>query len=217
MVGTDTLITWLGHASFKIEADDKIIYIDPYEGDYQEKADFILVTHSHHDHCDVAKIAEARKESSVVVAPSDCALKIGGTVESLQPGERLTVEGITIEAVDAYNYKRFRSPGTPFHPEGSGVGYLVTVKGKTIYHAGDTDLVPGMKGLKDVYVALLPAGDTYTMDNPEAAEAALAIKPVYAIPMHRLDTDPTEFKMMVESRSSTRVILLKPGERFEVE
>ena len=92
MVGTDTLITWLGHASFKIEADDKIIYIDPYEGDYQEKADFILVTHSHHDHCDVAKIAEARKESSVVVAPSDCALKIGGTVESLQPGKTLTVE-----------------------------------------------------------------------------------------------------------------------------
>jgi L-ascorbate metabolism protein UlaG (beta-lactamase superfamily) len=92
---------------------------------------------------------------------------------------------------------------------------LITMGEKTIYHAGDTDFIPEMKNLRNVYLALLPSGGTYTMDNLEAAEAALAIKPEFVIPIHRWNTNPDEFKHNVEAKSKLKVILLKPGEEFE--
>jgi len=210
-------IRWLGHASFQINGSDRTIYTDPYGGQYEDKADLILVSHSHADHCDASKVDLVRKDITVVIAPADCAPKIGRSVKSLKPGEKTSVGSIAVEAVQAYNYKRFRSPGVPYHPKGFGVGYLSTIGDKTIYHAGDTDFIPEMKGLKGVYLALLPSGGTYTMDNPEAAEAALAIKPRYVIPMHRWHTNPEEFKKIVEGRSADiKVVLLKPGETFEI-
>ncbi len=114
--------------------------------------------------------------------------------------------------MEAYNFKRFRSPGTPFHPKGVGVGYLITAEGKTVYHTGDTDFIEEMKELKDIDVMLVPSGGTYTMDNPEAAEATIAVNPRKALPMHIWDKDPSEFKKLVEKGCSTEVILLKPGE-----
>jgi L-ascorbate metabolism protein UlaG (beta-lactamase superfamily) len=207
-------IKWLGHASFEIKAQDKTIYIDPYEGEYKDKADLILVSHSHDDHCDTSKIKKIRKEDTLVIAPADCASKIGGKVKSLKPGEKISLEDITVEAVAAYNYKRFRSPGNPFHPKGFGVGYLIKIGDKTIYHAGDTDFIKEMTNLGNVYLALLPSGGTYTMDNPEAAEAALSIKPQFVIPIHRWNTNPDELKNGVEAKSKIKVILLKPGEEF---
>ncbi len=208
-------IKWLGHASFKIKTDNKIIYMDPYEGEYEEKADLILISHSHFDHCDTSKLKRILKDDSVVIAPQDCASKINWKIKSLNPGEKISVGDITVEAFPAYNYKRFRSPGNPFHPKGLGVGYIITVDGKRIYHAGDTDFIPEMKNLKDIFLALLPSGGTYTMDNPEAAEAALAIKPKHVIPMHRWDTNPEEFKRKIEAEPDINVILLKPGEEIE--
>jgi len=208
---------WLGHASFHLKGGDKTIYTDPYGGQYEDKADLILVSHSHADHCDVSKIDVIRKDDTVVIAPADCAPKIGGSLKSLKPGEKTSVGSITVEAVEAYNYKRFRSPSVPYHPKGFGVGYLLTIGDKTIYHAGDTDFIPEMNGLKGIYLAMLPSGGTYTMDNPEAAEAALVIKPKYVIPMHRWQTNPEEFKKIVERRSADiKVVLLKPGETFEI-
>jgi L-ascorbate metabolism protein UlaG (beta-lactamase superfamily) len=210
-------VKWLGHASFEIKADDKIIYTDPYAGEYKDKADVILVSHSHPDHCDTSKVKQIRKDATSVIAPTDCTSKIGGNVKTLKPGQKVSIGNITVEAVEAYNYKRFRSLGNPFHPKGFGVGYLLTVGGKTIYFAGDADFIPEMKNLKNIYLALLPSGGTYTMDNPEATEAALAIKPQYVIPMHRRDTNPNEFKKEVEAKSKIKVVLLKPGEQFELE
>ncbi len=210
------LIKWLGHASFQIKAEGKIIYIDPYDGEYSEKADLILVSHSHSDHCDTSKIEKARKASTVIVAPKECVSKIGGSIEETEAGKETTVDNIRIKAVEAYNYKRFRSRGNPFHPKGSGVGYLITAQHKTIYHAGDTDFIPEMKKLGHVDVALIPSGGTYTMDNPEAAEAALAINPNVVIPMHRWDTRPEEFKKIVEGNSNIKVVMLKEGEDYQV-
>ncbi|MDH5806594.1 MAG: MBL fold metallo-hydrolase [Candidatus Methanomethylicaceae archaeon] len=210
------IIKWLGHASFQIKKNGKTIYIDPYEGEYVDKADIILISHSHYDHCDSSKIAKIRKANTLIIAPEECARKINA--KSIKPGEKINIEDITVEAVHAYNIRRFRSPGNPFHPKGFGVGYLLIINNKVIYHAGDTDFIPEMKDLKEknVFLALLPSGGTYTMDNPEAAEAAIAINPKIVIPMHRWDTDPEEFKKKVESSSNIKVILLKPGESYEI-
>lgn len=209
-------IKWLGHASFLIKAEGKNIYIDPYEGEYSEKADLILVTHSHYDHCDTSKIKKIRGENTVIITPEDCVSKIGGNVKTLKPGEETTIGNLRVKAVEAYNYKRFKAPGKPFHPKGLGVGYLLTAEGKTIYHAGDTDFIPEMKNLGHVDVALLPSGGTYTMDNAEAAEAAIAINPEVAMPMHRWDTNPEEFKDKVEANSNVKVVVLGKGEEYQV-
>jgi len=210
------IVKWLGHASFQIKADDKNIYIDPYEGEYAEKADLVLVTHSHFDHCDTSKIEKVTKKDTVIICPPECVSRLSGNVKAIKPGEKIEVDGVTVEAVHAYNYKRFRSPGNPFHPKGFGNGYIITVGGKRIYHAGDTDFIPEMRDLKNISLALLPSGGTYTMDNPEAAEAALAIKPEAVIPMHRWDSDPEVFRRKVEESSDIKVILLNPGEEYEM-
>ena len=210
-------IKWLAHAGFQIRGAGKVMYIDLEKyGKVSEKADLILVTHSHTDHCDPDKIKEARKENTLIIAPKDCVSTIGGKVKILEPGEETTVDGIMIRAVEAYNIKRFRSPGNPYHPKKFGVGYLITVENKTIYHAGDTDFIPEMRQLEQVDVALLPSGDTYTMDNIEAAEAAIAINPKAAIPMHRWSTDPEEFRKKVEAESNVKAVLLREGEEYQV-
>jgi L-ascorbate metabolism protein UlaG (beta-lactamase superfamily) len=210
-------IKWLAHASFQIKANGKIIYVDLEKSDEaNEKADLILVTHSHSDHCDSDKIKNVRKKDTVIIAPEDCASIIGRNVKTLKPGEETSVDNIRVKAVEAYNYKRFRSPGNPYHPKGFGVGYLIKVEGKTIYHAGDTDFIPEMRKVGPVDVVLLPSGGTYTMDNAEAAEAAIAINPKIVIPMHRWDTNPEEFKKKVEANSNIRVMVLQEGEEFQL-
>ncbi len=211
------LIKWLAHAGFQIKANGKIIYVDLEKySKATEKADLILVTHSHTDHCDPVKIKNVRKKDTVIIAPGDCVSMIGGNVKTLKPGEETSVDNVTLKAVEAYNYKRFRSPGKPYHPKGFGVGYLIKAEGKTIYHAGDTDLIPEMRQLGHVDVALLPSGGTYTMDNEEAAEAAIAINPKIVIPMHRWDTNPEEFKKKVEANSNIKVMVLQEGEEFQL-
>jgi L-ascorbate metabolism protein UlaG (beta-lactamase superfamily) len=210
----DCKVKWLGHASFKITTDDVTVYIDPYMGDYKDQADLVLVTHSHSDHCDRAKISRITRKDTAIVAPADCAEKIGKGVISLNPGETREIQGVLVKAVHAYNATRFRSPGVPFHPKGVGVGYLLTVDDKIIYHCGDTDFIPEMKEIETVDLVLLPSGGTYTMDNPEAAEATLSLKPKAVVPMHRWDTDPAEFRNDVEKAGVTDVVLLTPGEEY---
>jgi len=211
------VVKWLAHASFQISGNGKVVYVDLEEyGKPADKADLVLVTHSHTDHCDSAKIRQVRKDGTIVIGPADCVSKIAGTVKTLKPGEETTVDGIKVRAVEAYNYKRFRSPGNPYHPKGFGVGYLITVEGKTVYHAGDTDFIPEMREFGNIDVALLPSGGTYTMDNEEAALAAIAINPKAVIPMHRWDTNPEELKKRVEANSKIKVLLLKEGEQHQI-
>jgi L-ascorbate metabolism protein UlaG (beta-lactamase superfamily) len=211
------VIKWLAHSCFQIKAEEKVIYFDIGKyGVATEKADLILITHSHADHCDPNLIRKVLKGDTLIVAPKDCASNLGAEVITLKPGEETLVGNIRVRAVEAYNYKRFRTPGTPFHPKGFGVGYLVTVGGKTIYHAGDTDFVPEMRRLGAVDVALLPTGDTYTMDNAEAAEAAVALNLEVVLPMHRWDTHPEDFKDEVEAISKIKVVILNEGEEYRM-
>jgi len=209
-------LKFLGHASWKLKAGGKIFYIDPYQGEYDEEADVILSSHSHTDHCDPSKINMVKGEKTVIVAPPDCEMKLNSPVKSLRPGEHATFGDVVVEAVEAHNVKRFRSPGVPFHPKGLGVGYLIKAEGKTIYHVGDSDFIEEMKGLKDIDVMLIPSGGTYTMDNEDAAEATVAVHPKVAIPMHIWDTDPGEFKKKVESVSDVSVVILKVGDTYDV-
>jgi len=205
-------IEWLGHASWRIKTGGKTIYIDPYEGEYDEKADLILSTHHHDDHCKPDKVELIKKAGTEIIATGECGEKLGTEVLTLKPGDATKIEDVLIEAVEAYNFKRFRSPGNPFHPKGIGVGYLLKAEDKTIYHTGDTDFIDEMKELKDIDLMLVPSGGTYTMDNPEAAEATITINPRMAVPMHIWDTDPSEYKKKVETGCDTEVKIMKPGE-----
>ena len=170
-------IHWLGHASFRIEGA-QVIYIDPWKVKDGEKADLILITHSHHDHCSPEDVAKIRKAGTEIVTVADCGSKFPGKVCAVAPGDRVTVHGIPVEAVPAYNI------GKAFHPKANGwAGFVITVEGTRIYHAGDTDRIPEMDRV-EADMALLPIGGTYTMTASEAAEAAISIAPQTAIPMH---------------------------------
>jgi L-ascorbate metabolism protein UlaG (beta-lactamase superfamily) len=209
-------LKWLGHSSWKLKTGGVTIYIDPYEGEYDEPADIILSTHHHDDHCLPEKVALIKTDSTKIIAPPECGKKLGVEVQSLKPGESTRIGEVGIRAVEAYNFKRFRNPGEPYHPKGLGVGYLVFAEGKTIYHVGDSDFIEEMKDLSGIDVMLVPSGGTYTMDCPDAVVAAMAINPVLAIPMHIWDTDPNEFKAQVESACDTKVKTLKPGETLSL-
>ena len=216
-------IRWLGHASFQIKTDERTVYLDLYRSKKQiervpdklEPASVVLVTHSHNDHCFPDGINEVRTDDTIVVAPKDCGDKLGYSFESLKPGEKSTFHDVEVKAVHAYNVKRFRAPGNPYHPKGFGVGYIVKLEGKIIYFAGDTDVIPEMNELGHVDVALLPCGDTYTMDNIDAAEATKMIKPKVVIPMHTWDKSVDDFKKRIAD-TDTRFIPLKEGEEYTI-
>jgi L-ascorbate metabolism protein UlaG (beta-lactamase superfamily) len=213
-------VKWLGHASFQIRTASKIIYVDLKKYgkvvETSEKADIILVTHNHGDHCSPPKIEKLRKKDTIIIAPKNCVSRIDGNVKTLKPGEEITVDGVKIEAVEAYNIKRVKPSGKPWHPKGYGVGYLIKAEGKIVYHAGDTDFIPEMRQLQNIDLALLPTGDKYTMDNAEAAEAAITIKPKTAMAMHTWEKDREEFKKKTEANSKTQVILLQEGEEYQL-
>ncbi len=219
-------IKYLAHASFQIKFADQNIYIDPStnntglkDKDFQP-ADLILVTHDHGDHCDPKLLKKIRKMGSAIIAPPHAKKAIGkaGIVWDMSAGQFMQISGgIKVRAVEAYNVKRFRKGNEPFHPKDQGVGYILTLEGKRIYHAGDTDFIPQMEVMGDIDVAILPCDGHYTMDIEEATEAALAIEPATAIPMHYRDADPEAFKTSVEGKSSIKVVVLKDGEEFTVE
>jgi L-ascorbate metabolism protein UlaG (beta-lactamase superfamily) len=170
-------IRWLGHDTFKI-IGEKIIYTDPFKIKGRDAADIVLITHGHHDHCSPDDVKRIQGPDTVIVATADCAKNITGKVKIVKPGDKITVQGVDIEAVPSYNTNK------KFHPKANGwIGYIFTIKGQRIYLAGDTDYIPEMKNF-NVDIALLPVSGTYVMTAEEAVKAALDIKPKIAIPMH---------------------------------
>lgn len=181
----------LVHDCVKVVSGGKAIYFDPFqlpEREY-EKADLILISHEHFDHCSVKDLEKLISKDTIIVASKQCKAELSKVkakdVKYLRPGDRTEVGGVVIETVPAYNVNKFRAPGQPFHPkQDEKNGYVVTIDGKKIYHPGDTDFIPEMKNLKSIDIAFFPVSGTYVMTADEAAEAAKAIKPKVAIPFH---------------------------------
>jgi L-ascorbate metabolism protein UlaG (beta-lactamase superfamily) len=171
-------IHWLGHDTFKITGR-KVIYTDPYKIKRKDTADIILITHEHFDHCSPEDVKKIQGPETVIVATPDCAGKLPGTLKTVKPGDRVTVDGVEIEAVPSYNTNK------DFHTRDKDwVGYIITIDGRRIYLAGDTDYIPEMKTFRNIDIALLPVSGTYVMTADEAVKAALDIGPKVAIPMH---------------------------------
>lgn len=208
-------ITWLGHSSFKIKARGRIIYIDPYKGDYTEKADIVLVTHAHYDHFSNEKMNEAVSDHTHIFGPAKAASERHG-VTAIMHNETKEAEGIKIHCVHAYNINK------AFHPKGEGNGYVIEAEGKKLYHAGDTDRIPEMKELAslNIDIALLPVSGTYVMNPKEAVEAVKDIVCKTAIPMHYGSvvgtTDDAEvFKELAERETDAKAIVMKEGQTIE--
>lgn len=171
-------IKWLGHDGFEIKAGETKIVIDPFQVDECDQADIILVTHSHPDHCSVEDINKIKKPSTIIITEAESARTLSGDVRVVRIGDRLTIAGVEIEAVPAYNTDK------DFHPQKNNwLGFIITIDGVRIYHAGDTDLIPEMDTFS-VDIALLPVSGVYVMTAEEAVEAAKRLKPEIAIPMH---------------------------------
>lgn len=171
-------IHWLGHAAVRLDFD-KVIYVDPWQiRGGAPKADVILITHEHYDHFSKPDIDKLRKDTTSFATIASVAGNLKGDVHVVKPGDAITVQGIGIQAVPAYNI------GKPFHPKSAGhVGFVIQTGGYAIYIAGDTDLTPEVKAVR-ADVAILPVGGKYTMTADEAAQAANAIQPKLAIPLH---------------------------------
>jgi L-ascorbate metabolism protein UlaG (beta-lactamase superfamily) len=178
-------IHWLGHDSFRIDGG-VTVYIDPWKLPAgQPAAGLILVTHEHFDHLSLPDIQALAGPDTVVVGPASVTAQVADLQSvTIAPGERTELGGVGIEAIAAYNLDKFRAPGQPYHPrESGGVGYVVALDGVRYYHAGDTDAIPEMAGVR-CDVALLPVGGKFTMTWGEAAEACELIDTQAAVPMH---------------------------------
>jgi L-ascorbate metabolism protein UlaG (beta-lactamase superfamily) len=174
---------WLGHDSFRLDGPP-VIYFDPWKLKGRlPTADLVLVSHEHADHCSPDDVNKVSGPNTIVIAATTAVEKLPGA-RALRPGDRLTVAGVEIEAVPAYNVNKFRTPGVPFHPPEAGhVGYVVTVGGVSVYFAGDTDHIPEMADIA-CDVALLPVSGTYVMTVEECADAARTLSPEIVVPMH---------------------------------
>ena len=170
-----TTLTYIGHASVKIVAQDgSVLYIDPnyYKGDYTDLADVILVTHQHDDHKPYYKVK--LKEGGKQIENRDALVK--GEYKKYEIGP------FKIEAVAA--------GGNPNHDVRYCVGYLVSVDGFTIYHAGDTSKIEQMKELssRNIDYAMYPIDGIYNMDAVEATEVAKLVGARKNIPIHEFDS-----------------------------
>lgn len=205
-------LQWFGHASFKICHEDTVIYIDPWKLKAEpHDGTLILVSHSHHDHYSAEDIAKVCGPNTKLIASSDVVAKEGKS-EAIKPGQTIEAGGVRVNGVASYN------PNKRFHPkEKNWLGFVIEIADKRIYYAGDTDIIEEMKALKDIDLALLPVGGTYTMNAAEAAEAAKYFKPKMAIPYHYGDIvgsekDAEEFAELAEYE----VRILKPCETLSL-
>jgi L-ascorbate metabolism protein UlaG (beta-lactamase superfamily) len=216
--GGPVTITAIQHASVQVEHAGKVIQVDPAQGDFSnaKPADLVLITDIHGDHLNPDIVAKIRKPGAPVVMPAavktQAGDKIAAPVEVMANGDSKTVAGIAIEAVPMYNLQRGPSAGQLFHAKGRGNGYIVSLGGKRLYLAGDTECTSEMKAVKNIDVAFVPMNLPYTMTPAEAAACVQAFKPKVAIPYHFMGQNPQEFADALKgSGVEVRILNWYPG------
>jgi len=224
-------ITWLGHSAFILEGSKKVL-IDPFlsgnplapRKPEEIEANIVFVTHGHGDHLgDATTIAKRNNapvvcihELSVILSKEGVkavGMNIGGTAE---------VEGVKITLVKAVHSA---DVGEEPLSAGAPAGGVIEMDGIRVYHTGDTDVFMDMQLIGELHrpeVMLLPIGDYYTMGIKGAVKAIELVRPKVAIPMHYntfpvIQQNPEDFRKAVEERGlETKVVILKPGESFEI-
>lgn len=204
--GKNLKITFFKHASLLVEYDGTKIFVDPVSdyADYtkQPKADYILITHEHHDHFDTKAIAAIETSDTKIIANPNCQ-KMLDRGDAMKNGDVLSITpDMKLEAVPAYN----TTPGRDkFHPKGRDNGYILTVGGTRIYIAGDTEDIPELKQIKNIDIAFLPVNQPYTMTPEQAIKATKIIQPRILYPYHYGDTDIMKVKDGLKEEKGTEV------------
>ena len=187
--GKKVVITCIKHASLQISYDGYEFEIDPVSSavrpilNYTEKpkADYILVTHEHYDHFDMNAIFLLTKNATNILLTPRCYghYKRGVIIRN---GEQANLgHGMMLYAVPAYNVTpKYRH----IHPKGIGNGYILDLDGFRIYIAGDTELIPEMRRIKNIDVAFLPCDQPKTMTPAQLRMACIAIHPKILYPYH---------------------------------
>ncbi len=209
-------VRWFHHASFRLSDGKTVVYIDPWKIAGQPRdADVIFISHSHFDHCSLPDLGKVVKPDTIVLAPTDTAGKLPNAT-AITPGQELAIRNITVQTVPAYNI------GKAFHPKANNWCGAVFTFGKPgattrIYYSGDTDHTPEMSELKDIDLALLPVGGTYTLDGPAAAKACEAIGCKTVIPYHWGDIVGSHSDALQLAHSAPcKVHILKTGEKMSI-
>ncbi|MDO8427695.1 MAG: metal-dependent hydrolase [Candidatus Diapherotrites archaeon] len=230
LIGVIIKLQFLGHSFFKLSFPKCNLLIDPFFGNPPDHAkiqrliqcpikqtemkdiDAILVSHEHFDHFDKEAIeAICTREKSIVISTDDvlAQLKIPiGQKRAIVGNQMHTIKNVKITAVPVHHPNAF-----------DPLGFKIVFGDTTVFHAGDTDLIPTFQGLKPT-IALLPIGGTVTMDCVDAVRAVKTMKPEYAIPMHYntfdiIKAQPNEFKEKLDkSIIKTEAQILKPGQTF---
>ncbi len=217
-------ITWLGHAAFKVEGS-RVVLIDPWisgnpasplkSPEDVDRADVVIVTHSHGDHGFEDAVKIARRTGAVFASQYELVVKSGlEKVEPMNIGGFVNVGGTGVEVSFTQAWHTAE--------EGDPTGVVVRMDGVVVYHTGDTGLFSDMRLIGEVYrpdVMLVPIGGRFTMDEEQAAKAVELVSPKVVVPMHYntfplIQADPQRFAEMVGDRA--KVVILKPGEGFEV-
>jgi L-ascorbate metabolism protein UlaG (beta-lactamase superfamily)/rhodanese-related sulfurtransferase len=184
----------LVHASIRIVYDGKEIEVDPVRKlgnrtiDYSTmpKADYLFVTHEHGDHFDKEALQLLSADKTLLITNERCAGMLGHGEVMSNGDSRQLPDGISVEAVPAYNTTEGH---LQFHPKGRDNGYVLNLDGLRIYIAGDTEDIPEMEAIKDIDIAFLPCNQPYTMTTEQLVKAAMTVKPKVLFPYHYGQTD----------------------------